>query len=425
MHILVIGSGGREHALGWKARQSPLVSRITCAPGNAGMASLGDCIRIEPIDGPTLAAFCRREKVDFAIVGPDAALAAGVVDTLTGTGIPTFGPTQAAARIESSKSFAKALCVEAGIPTSAYKRFATPDPAKAYLRDLSAPYVVKADGLALGKGVIIAPTLPEADRAVDDLLGGAFGASSREIVIEEYMDGEELSFFALSDGTHALPLLAAQDHKRAFDGDQGPNTGGMGAYAPVPAFNNALQERIMREIIEPAFTALAKRGTPYRGVLFAGLMLTKDGPKVIEFNARFGDPECQVMMVLLKSDLVPLLRACADGTLPKHRAEWHAEAALSVVMATRGYPGDYSKGTLIRGLDRAGQVPGVQVFHAGTARPGLEFVANGGRVLNVTARGATIAEARERAYTAVSRIDWPEGFCRSDIGWRALGSNQK
>lgn len=420
MHILVVGSGGREHALAWKAKQSPLVTRLTSAPGNAGMAQLGACVPIDPTDPKAIAAYCQKEKVDFVIVGPDAALAAGVVDALDAAGIASFGPTQAAARIESSKSFAKALCAEAGIPTSASRVFTSATPAKAYLRELPPPYVVKADGLALGKGVIVAPALAEAERAVDDILGGAFGAAGQEIVIEEFLEGQEVSFFALSDGEHVLPLIAAQDHKRAFDGDKGPNTGGMGCYSPVPIFGAEARAQTLSRIIEPAISALRKRGTPYRGVLYAGLMMTKSGPKVFEFNARFGDPECQVMMVLLKSDLMPALLATHRGMLDRERLEWHDGAAMTVVMATRGYPGNYEKGSIIRGLGLAGGHAGVTIFHAGTATRDGEIIATGGRVLNVTARGATLREARERAYDAIGDIDWPQGFCRSDIGWRAL-----
>ncbi len=420
LHILVVGSGGREHALAWKAKQSPLVTRLSSAPGNAGMAALGACVPIDPVDTQAIARFCREERVDFVIVGPDAALAAGLVDTLDAAGIASFGPTQAAARIESSKSFAKELCAEAGIPTSASKSFTSAAPAKAYLRELPAPYVVKADGLALGKGVIVAPSLAEAEQAVDDMFGGAFGAAGKEIVIEEFLDGEEVSFFALSDGERILPLIAAQDHKRAFDGDEGPNTGGMGCYSPVPVFGSEARAETIARIVEPAIAALRVRGTPYRGVLYVGLMMTKAGPKVFEFNARFGDPETQIMMVLLKSDIVPALMATHAGTLGREKLEWHDAAAITVVMATQGYPGSYEKGSAIRGLDRAGMHEGVTIFHAGTALRDGQVIANGGRVLNVTARGADLREAHSRAYAAIGDINWPEGFYRRDIGWRAL-----
>lgn len=420
MHILVVGSGGREHALAWKAKQSPLVTCLTCAPGNAGMAALGSCVPIDPVDTQGIVAFCRREKVDFVIVGPDAAFAAGLVDALDAAGIKSFGPTQAAARIESSKSFAKALCAEAGIPTSASQSFTAAAPAKAHLRELPAPYVVKADGLALGKGVIVAASLAEAEKAVDDMFGGAFGAAGKEVVIEEFLDGEEVSFFALSDGEHILPMIAAQDYKRAFDGDKGPNTGGMGCYSPVPVFGSAARQEVIARIVEPAIAALRARGTPYRGVLYVGLMMTKAGPKVFEFNARFGDPECQILMVLLKSDIIPALTATHAGTLEREKLEWHAGAAITVVMATQGYPGDYKKGSVITGLDRANAHQGVTVFHAGTALREGAVVANGGRVLNVTARGANLREAHARAYAAIGDINWPEGFYRRDIGWRAL-----
>ena len=420
MHILVVGSGGREHALAWKVKQSPLLTRLTAAPGNAGIAALGECVPIDPIDLPGIVGFCRKEHVDFVIVGPDAAVAAGLVDALDDAGIASFGPRQSAARIESSKSFAKALCAQAGIPTSVSKSFTRSVPAKAYLRELPAPYVVKADGLALGKGVIVASALKEAEQAVDEMFGGAFGAAGEAIVIEEFLEGEEVSFFALSDGKNILPLIAAQDHKRAFDGDQGPNTGGMGCYSPVPAFDARARAQTLTRVMEPTIAALAARGTPYRGVLFAGLMMTKSGPKVIEFNARFGDPETQIMMVLMKSDILPALMATHSGMLAREKIEWHDGSAITVVMATQGYPGNYGKGSILRGLDRASAHEGVTIFHAGTAVREGNTVANGGRVLNVTARGMDLKEARDRAYAAIADINWPEGFYRRDIGWRAL-----
>jgi phosphoribosylamine--glycine ligase len=421
MHVLIIGSGGREHALAWKLAQSPDVRRLSAAPGNPGIAELGACHPIDPCDIAAILDLSRREKVGFVVVGPEAALAAGLVDQLTAAGIPAFGPTAAAAQVEASKAFTKALCDEAGIPTAAYARCSRADEAKAYLKRLPGPYVVKADGLAGGKGVVIATTQSEAERAIDMMLGGALGAAGQQIVIEEFLDGEEASFFALSDGEDILPLIAAQDHKRAFDGDKGPNTGGMGAYSPAPAWTPQVEAASLARIIAPAIARLAERGTPYRGVLFAGLMLTRKGPQLIEFNARFGDPECQVLMMRLESDLLPALVATAKGGLGQIRLDWSNDAAITVVLATRGYPGAYEKGSAIAGLDEAARVEGVTLFHAGTAQREGRLVAAGGRVLDVAARGATIKEARERAYRAIDLIDWPQGFFRRDIAWRALG----
>ncbi len=420
MHVLLIGSGGREHALAWKLARSPRLTRLTVAPGNAGIAALAGTAALDPADHAAVVAFCRAEAVDFVVVGPEAPLVAGLVDDLAAAGIPAFGPSREAARLEGSKAFTKALCDEAGVPTAAYGRFTDAAAARAYVTEQGAPIVVKADGLAAGKGVVVAATLEEALAAVDACFEGAFGAAGAEVVIEEMLVGEEASFFALSDGEHVLALASAQDHKRAFDGDEGPNTGGMGAYSPAPVMTPAMEARVMAEIVEPTVACLARRGTPFRGVLFAGLMITADGPKLIEYNVRFGDPETQVLMLRMESDLLELMQASAAGDLSGRTADFSDTAALTVVMAAKGYPGAYGKGSVIGGLDAAAAVEGAVVFHAGTAEKDGAVVANGGRVLAVTAVGADVREARERAYAAVDRIDWPDGFCRRDIAWRAL-----
>ncbi|MBI1260690.1 MAG: phosphoribosylamine--glycine ligase [Rhizobiales bacterium] len=425
MNILVIGSGGREHALCWAISASPLAEKLYCAPGNGGIAEIAECVPLKGTDADAIIAFCKSHDIGFVVVGPEDPLVSGLVDRLDAEGIKSFGPRAAAAQLEGSKGFTKDLCAEFNIPTAAYGRFADAAAAKAYLKTQSAPIVVKADGLAAGKGVIIAMSMAEAEAAIDDILGGRFGAAGAEVVIEEFMEGEEASFFALCDGTHALPLATAQDHKRVHDGDQGPNTGGMGAYSPAPVMTPAVCERVMREIIEPTVAALATRGTPFTGVLFAGLMITKDGPKLIEYNARFGDPETQVLMMRLSSDILPALIATHEGTLDRISLAWSHEAALTVVMATQGYPGDYPKGTEIKGVTAARAVPHVQVFHAGTIKEGEKLLSNGGRVLNITAKGGSVAEAQARAYEAVSKIDWPKGFCRSDIGYRAVAREQQ
>ncbi|MCP4619714.1 MAG: phosphoribosylamine--glycine ligase [Bradyrhizobium sp.] len=420
MKILVIGSGGREHALAWKIAASPLVTKLWCAPGNAGIAKDAECVGLDMSDHPAVIAFCRTNAVDFVVVGPDAAIAAGLVDDLNAAGFKAFGPTKAAGRLESSKSFTKALCRDNNIPTAAYEHFKDAESARAYIRKQGAPIVIKADGLAAGKGVVVAMTEQEALDAVDMMFGGGFGASGAEVVVEEFMQGEEASFFALCDGEHALPLATAQDHKRAFDGDQGPNTGGMGAYSPAPVMTEAMCARVMEEMIKPTLRALKQMGCPYKGVIYAGVMITKDGPKLVEYNARFGDPECQVLMLRMMSDIVPALIASADGQLKNFSLRWYDDVALTVIMATKGYPGDYGKGSVIEGLDEAASVEGVEIFHAGTAMKDGRIVANGGRVLNVCALGKTVTEAQARAYEAVDRINWPEGFCRRDIGWQAV-----
>jgi phosphoribosylamine---glycine ligase len=420
MNVLLIGSGGREHALAWALSASPLVSKIYCAPGNGGIADVAECVEIAVGDHTTVIRFCKDNRIELVVVGPEAPLVAGLVDDLTTAGIKCFGPTQAAAQLEASKGFTKDLCKEFAIPTAAYGRFTDADAAKTYAKEQGAPIVIKADGLAAGKGVSICQTNEEADAAIDACFAGAFGAAGSEVVVEEFLEGEEASFFALVDGRHTLPLAAAQDHKRVGDGDTGPNTGGMGAYSPAPVMTDEMSKRVMTEIIEPTVAAMAKRGAPFTGVLFAGLMITAAGPKLIEYNVRFGDPEMQVLAMRLKSDLLPALIATADGVLDTFDLRWRDEAALTVVMAATGYPGPVEKGTEIKGLAAATATEGVEIFHAGTRRDGDRILANGGRVLNVTARGATVAEAQARAYAAIAKIDWPQGFCRSDIGWRAI-----
>jgi phosphoribosylamine--glycine ligase len=420
MKILILGSGGREHALCWKIAASPLVTKLWCMPGNAGIARDAECVPMDIADHAAVIAFCKANEVDFVVVGPDAAVAAGVVDDLNAAGFKAFGPTRAAARLESSKRFTKELCRANNIPTAAYEHFTDAPAAKAYIRRQGAPIVVKADGLAAGKGVVVAMSLEEALAAVDMMFGGAFGESGFEVVVEEFMQGEEASFFALCDGEHALPLATAQDHKRAFDDDKGPNTGGMGAYSPAPIMTDALCRRVMDEMIEPTLRAMKAMGAPYKGVLFAGVMLTDSGPKLVEYNARFGDPECQVLMLRMMSDIVPALLACADGQLKNFSLRWYDEAAITVIMATRGYPGDYAKGSRIEGLDEAAKIEGVEIFHAGTKAVDGLITAYGGRVLNVCALGKNVSEARDRAYAAIGKIRWPEGFCRSDIGRREI-----
>jgi phosphoribosylamine--glycine ligase len=420
MNILLLGGGGREHALAWKMAASALVDRLWCAPGNAGIAQEAELVPLDLADHAAVIAFCRDNKVDFVVVGPEAPLVAGLVDDLLAASIKAFGPSKAAARLEGSKGFTKDLCRKYGIPTAAYERFSAAEAAKAYARARGAPIVVKADGLAAGKGVVVAETIEEAEAAIDMMFAGGLGAAGAEVIVEEFLEGEEVSFFALCDGETALPLASAQDHKRVYDGDRGPNTGGMGAYSPAPIMTDALQQRIMTEIIGPTLAAMREAGSPYRGVLFAGLMIADSGPKLIEYNVRFGDPECQVLMLRLQSDLVPALVACVDGALRNFDLRWRSSAALNVVMASRGYPGEYPKGSRIDGIADAAALPGVEIFHAGTEMRDGAVVAAGGRVLNVCGTGTSVAEAQARAYAAVDRIRWPEGFCRRDIGWRAI-----
>jgi phosphoribosylamine--glycine ligase len=421
MKVLVVGSGGREHALCWAIAASPLCTALYCAPGNGGIAREAECVPIAADDIGGIVNFCREEAIDFVVVGPEQPLVLGLVDRLEDAGIKAFGPRASAAVLEGSKGFTKDLCARYDIPTAAYGRFKDAASAKAFIAEKGAPIVVKADGLAAGKGVIMAETDAQAVNAIDDIFGGKFGAAGAEVVIEEWLMGEEASFFALIDGEHALALATAQDHKRVGDGDTGPNTGGMGAYSPAPVMTQAMIDEVMDRIIRPTVAAMNKEGRPFRGVLFAGLMITDTGPQLIEYNTRFGDPECQVLMMRLKSDILPALIASADGQLANFDLRWHADPALTVVMAANGYPGDYEKGSVIGGLAEAGAQPGVQVFHAGTALKDGRIIATGGRVLAVTAMGFTVAEAQKRAYAAVDKLDWPEGFCRRDIGWRAIG----
>jgi phosphoribosylamine--glycine ligase len=420
MNILLIGSGGREHALAWKIAASPLVDRLWCAPGNAGIAQEAEIVPLDVGNHAAVIAFCRDNKVDFVVVGPEAPMVAGLVDDLEAAGIRTFGPSRAAARLEGSKGFTKDLCRANGIPTAAYERFSAPEPAKAYVRTQGAPIVVKADGLAAGKGVVVAESVAEAEAAIDMMFAGSFGAAGAEVVVEAFLAGEEVSFFALCDGETAIPLASAQDHKRAFDGDQGPNTGGMGAYSPAPVMTAAHQRAAMDDIVLPTLRAMKAMGCPFKGVLYAGLMVTEQGLNLIEYNVRFGDPECQVLMLRLRSDLLPALMAARDGQLRNFDLRWFDDAALTVVMAANGYPGSYEKGSRIEGLDDAATVEGVEIFHAGTAAQAGAIVATGGRVLNVCATAPSVREARRRAYAAIDRIRWPGGFCRRDIGWRAL-----
>jgi phosphoribosylamine--glycine ligase len=420
MNILLIGSGGREHALAWSLSASPLCDRLFIAPGNPGTAQHGENVALDVADHKAVIDFCRVMKIDFVVVGPEAPLVAGLVDDLKAAGLKAFGPSKAAAQLEGSKAFTKDLCAEFNIPTAAYRRFTDAETAKAYVRSYGVPIVVKADGLAAGKGVVVATSFEEAEGAIDMMIGGGLGAAGAEVVIEAFLEGEEASFFALCDGTTAIPFGTAQDHKRVFDGDKGPNTGGMGAYSPAAILTPELQARVMREIIEPTLAGMKARGTPYTGILYAGLMLTHDGPQLIEYNARLGDPETQVLLPRLKSDLVTALLAACDGVLNTISLQWTDKAALTVVMAANGYPGVVEKGSEIKGIDRAEELEDVIVFHAGTKQDGDRILANGGRVLNVTAMGRTISDAQGRAYEAVDRIDWPQGFCRRDIGWRAV-----
>ena len=418
MRVLLIGSGGREHALAWKLVQSERLEKLFVAPGNGGTETIAENVDLDPTDHAAVVAFAQAHAIDFVVIGPDAPVVAGLGDDVRAAGIACFGPSKAAGQLEGSKSFTKALCDEMQIPTAAYRRFEQEAPALAYVRSHGAPIVIKADGLALGKGVTVAVTLGEAEAAIRDCFSGAFGSSGRSVVVEDFLDGEEASFFVLCDGDAILPLATAQDHKRAFDGDMGPNTGGMGAYSPAPVMTDALIERTLKEIIEPTVRGMKARGTPYQGVLYAGLMLTREGPKLIEYNARFGDPETQVLMPRLESDLLQLLYATATGALAGKEAKWRPEAALTTVIATKGYPGEYQRGSVIGTIPS--DTPEVVVYHAGTRREGGLLVSNGGRVLNVTALGHSVAEAKERADAAIARIEWPDGFHRHDIGWRAI-----
>ncbi|MBL6854131.1 MAG: phosphoribosylamine--glycine ligase [Alphaproteobacteria bacterium] len=420
MKVLLVGSGGREHALAWALSASPLLTKLYCAPGNAGIAQVAECMPIPAMDFPALVAFAREKKIDFAVIGMDAPLIGGLWDAFEAAGIRATGPSKTAAVLEGSKGFVKDLCAEYGIPTAAYRRFAEPKAAKAFADTLGLPVVIKADGPALGKGVVVADTRADARKAIDFVFDGGFGEGAPQVVVEEFMAGEEGSFFALSDGTHVIPLAGAQDHKQVFDGDKGPNTGGMGAYSPAPVLTPAMEAVAMETFIKPTVAAMRARGRTYAGAMYLGLIFTAQGPKLVEYNCRFGDPETQVLMPRLKSDLLTVLLAMRDGILNEVDLRWSDEVALTVVMASGGYPGAYTKGHVIHGLGAAAKLPGVQIFHAGTERRGGDYVTAGGRVLNVTATGKTVAEAQARAYAAVDLIHWEGSFARRDIGWRAL-----
>ncbi|MGQ3488828.1 phosphoribosylamine--glycine ligase [Roseovarius pacificus] len=421
MNILILGGGGREHALAWAVMQNPKCDKLIVAPGNAGIAQIAECASLDVENGAAVVNFCEANAIDFVIVGPEAPLAAGVSDRLRDAGLLVFGPSQAAAELEASKRFTKAICDAANAPTAAYAHFTDAESAKAYVRSRGAPIVVKADGLAAGKGVIVAETEDQALAAIDDMFGGEFGAAGAEVVIEEFMTGEEASFFVLCDGESALPIGTAQDHKRVGEGDTGSNTGGMGAYSPAPVLTDEIAQKALDEIIKPTLAEMARRGTPYQGVLYAGLMIENGQPRLVEYNVRFGDPECQVLMMRLGAQALDLMQAAAEGRLAETRVNWANDHAMTIVMAARGYPGAYEKGSVIKGLDNCAEDSFHMVFHAGTSEKDGQILASGGRVLNVTARGASLEQARDRAYAMVDRIEWPEGFCRRDIGWRALG----
>ncbi len=420
MNILILGSGGREHALAWAIAQNPKCDRLIVAPGNAGIAQLAECAALDILDGAAVVNFCAEHAIDFVVIGPEAPLAAGVADATRTAGILTFGPSAMAANLEASKAFTKEICDAVAAPTAAYARFTDAAPARDYIRKMGAPIVVKADGLAAGKGVIVAMTEAEALEAIDDMFGGEFGAAGAEVVIEEFMTGEEASYFILCDGENLLPIGTAQDHKRVGEGDTGPNTGGMGAYSPAPCLTDAIAARAMDEIIRPTMAEMARRGMPYQGVLFAGLMIENGQARLIEYNCRFGDPETQVLMMRLGAQALDLLMACAEGRLDQVNVNWADDHALTVVLAAKGYPAAYEKGSEINGLDALPEDSSHMMFHAGTAALDGKTIATGGRVLAATARGANLAEAQARAYAMVEAIDWPEGFCRRDIGWRAL-----
>lgn len=420
MNIVIIGSGGREHALALCLRKTSNPTKLFAIPGNPGIAQVAECVELDVANHKAVIDFCKKQKIDLVVIGPEAPLVAGLVDDLGKAGIPAFGPTKAASILEGSKGFVKDLCRDFNIPTAAYGRFTDYKSAEEFIRKHRAPIVIKADGLAAGKGVVIAETVPEALDTVLEMLGGKFGDASKSIVIEEFMEGEELSFFVLCDGQTAMPFGAAQDHKRVGDGDKGPNTGGMGTYTPPKIYTPELRNEIMQTIIAPTVRAMFEKGMPYKGVLFAGLMITKTGPKLIEYNARFGDPETQSLMPLLESNLAEHMMACVKGTLNTQKIKMLNKAVMTVVMAAKGYPNEYKKGTEIKGIEKARKLPMTSVLHAGTRKEGDKIVSNGGRVLNICAMGDTVLQAKERAYKAVDLIDWPEGFCRRDIGWRAL-----
>ncbi|WP_321831771.1 phosphoribosylamine--glycine ligase [Thalassovita sp.] len=420
MNILILGSGGREHALAWAVMQNPKCDKLIVAPGNAGIAQIADCASLDILSGAAVVNFCEENAIDFVIVGPEAPLAEGVADRLRDAGVLVFGPSAAAAKLEASKSFTKEICDAANAPTAGYGHFTDPEAAKAHIRANGTPIVVKADGLAAGKGVIVAMDEQTALDAIDDMFGGEFGAAGAEVVIEEFMEGEEASYFILVDGEDCLAIGTAQDHKRVGEGDTGLNTGGMGAYSPAPVLSDEIAEKAMNEIIKPTMKVMADRGMPYQGVLYAGLMIKDGQPRLVEYNVRFGDPECQVLMLRLGAQALDLMQACAEGRLTEAQVNWADDHAMTVVMAAKGYPGAYEKGSVINGLDTLPETSTEMCFHAGTGAKDGQIIATGGRVLNVTARGASLKEAADRAYAMVDQIDWPEGFCRRDIGWRAL-----
>ena len=420
MNILILGSGGREHALAWAIRQNPKCDTLICAPGNAGIEALATCLPLNIMDGAAVTEFAKTHRIDFVVIGPEAPLAAGVGDALRATGILCFGPGAKAAQLEASKAFTKEICAACNAPTAAYRHFKSAGPALEYVQDCTIPIVIKADGLAAGKGVVIADTRTQAIETISEMFDGQFGQAGAEIIIEEFMQGEEASFFVLSDGTNVLPLGTAQDHKRAFDNDQGPNTGGMGAYSPAPVMDDTVTQKALDEIIQPTIDEMARRGTPFSGVLYAGFMIEHGQPRLVEYNVRFGDPECQVLCMRLGAQMLDALLGCAQGSLDKVKINWADDHALCIVMAANGYPGNYEKGSEIKRIDAGANDPAVQIFHAGTKHINGAITANGGRVLNITARGETLQQARDRAYALVDEIDWPQGFYRTDIGWRAL-----
>ncbi len=420
MNILILGSGGREHALAWAVMQNPKCDKLIVAPGNAGIAQIADCATLDIDSGGAVVSFAEENAIDFVIIGPEAPLAAGVADRLREAGILVFGPSEAAARLEASKSFTKEVCDVAKAPTAGYGHFTDAEAAKAYIRAEGAPIVVKADGLAAGKGVIMAFDEQTALDAIDDMFGGAFGSAGAEVVIEEFMEGEEASLFVLCDGENILSIGSAQDHKRVGEGDTGLNTGGMGAYSPAPVLSAEIEARSMEEIIKPTMKVMADRGMPYQGVLYAGLMIKDGQPRLVEYNVRFGDPECQVLMMRLGGQALDLMQAAAESRLGEAQVNWADDHAITVVMAANGYPGSYEKGSEIKGLSALPEDSSNMVFHAGTKAEDGKVLATGGRVLNVTARGESLQEARDRAYAMVDAVDWPGGFFRRDIGWRAL-----
>lgn len=425
MNVLLVGSGGREHALAWSLKKSPKLEKLYSAPINTGIGSIAHTLDLNINCHETVIEFCRENHIDLVVVGPEAPLVDGLIDSLTEAGINAFGPSSEAAKIEGSKGFTKDLCARVGIPTAAYRRFDNPKDAKSYVNSSKIPIVVKADGLAAGKGVVVANCKSEALAAIDKCFSGKFGAAGEEVIVEEFLSGEEASFFVLTDGNEILPLLPAQDHKQVFDNDKGPNTGGMGAYCPAPIMDQDMTERTIAEIIKPTIEEMKSRGHPFKGVLFAGLMITEDGPKLIEYNARFGDPECQTLMMMVKNDLLDLLLATVDGTLNKIELNWHKGTAITVVMAAKGYPNKFETGSLIQGIEEAARDPNIEIFHAATLKVNGEIRSNGGRVLNISARGETIEQAQERAYSAIEKINWSDAHFRKDIGWRVQSKNCK